>query len=456
MKFGNLGFLILIIVFVALIIAFPELGVKSGLQLIVHTTCFKGFLCRNAAFNVTHINTSFAMSQNFSDTIYNVHVKCIGPQFIASAINESPSWYALTSNGSLKPQNFSGTSMNRNAFVNVVNLQCLNLNGPTVDTGRSCFYGDVFANFTLKNGLPSPSNPWVGSRVAEIGGCLNTESTTQIGIQLSFFTTCLWFIIVIVFGFYLYIQKRKGKGKINFPGITTFLAISLTIISFILLTGIYDTIASPPGTLFDNTSMWLTLINQIISIILIIVSIVLCVKNRWMIQDEKASKIIFWVPISLSILSFFAVLPLLNSINLFTGLPFVNLVGSVCLPYELIPAILVYLFILYLPVVGSLILGLNICKNNRKFTLLILESLIPLFLAFIASFIGPVSWSLNYLSYIGFASLPVLIFMIYFAFKAPKILDDDKSRRKLMMLFAVAFSLFVVLLVLSMPLGICF
>jgi hypothetical protein len=131
-------------------------------------TTMTGFSCYNASIT-TYGQVSLSLLQKTNMTFYNVHVACIATGSASSKPVNGSSWYALSSVGTTKPSNFSGTTIYSGTVENMASLQCYNSAGmPFSTNGVQTFGGIVLLNYTASTAAVSSNNPWVTDVVATL------------------------------------------------------------------------------------------------------------------------------------------------------------------------------------------------------------------------------------------------------------------------------------------------
>ncbi|MDE1865108.1 MAG: hypothetical protein KGH94_00505 [Candidatus Micrarchaeota archaeon] len=127
-----------------------------------------GFSCTNSSIT-TYGQLSVSLVENVNTTLYNVHVACISAGSSTERPVNGSSWYALSSLGTTKPSNFSGTTIYSGAQENIANLQCYTASGNTLSTnGSQNFGGLLLLNYTATSGIVNSSNPWITSVAATL------------------------------------------------------------------------------------------------------------------------------------------------------------------------------------------------------------------------------------------------------------------------------------------------
>jgi hypothetical protein len=120
-----------------------------------------GLSCYNASVS-TYGEISLSLVQHTGSAFYNVHVACLEASSQSARPSNASAWYALTSLGTTKPFNFSGTTIYPGTTENIANLQCYSSSGiPFSTNGGQGFQGIVLLNYTATIGAVNSSNPWI-------------------------------------------------------------------------------------------------------------------------------------------------------------------------------------------------------------------------------------------------------------------------------------------------------
>lgn len=123
------------------------------------------FNCSNATMTQSgELSLSLASSSNA--TLYNIHVACMAYNGLTSMPVNASSWYALTSLGTPKPSNFTGTSLLPQGTKSIASLQCYNASGlPATLASGQAYKGTILVNYTMND---SPGSSWTTARAATI------------------------------------------------------------------------------------------------------------------------------------------------------------------------------------------------------------------------------------------------------------------------------------------------
>lgn len=128
----------------------------------------KTFGCSNATITNSG-ELSFSMSDTSNVTFYNIHIACIAYNSSTNRPSNSSAWYSLTSLGTAKPANFTGTSLQPGTFKNVASLQCYTAKGmpASFSTGQN-FRGLVLVNYTTNSNPVSSGTHWITAGAAAV------------------------------------------------------------------------------------------------------------------------------------------------------------------------------------------------------------------------------------------------------------------------------------------------
>jgi hypothetical protein len=125
-------------------------------------------------FNCTKANvtTSGLLSLNLTSrlnaTLYNIHVACIAYNSTTNRPTNASSWYTLTSLGTPKQANFTGTSIPAYGTKSVASLQCYTASGLPVALGPGQVYkGLLLINYTATDAVVTKTTSWTTAGAAE-------------------------------------------------------------------------------------------------------------------------------------------------------------------------------------------------------------------------------------------------------------------------------------------------
>jgi hypothetical protein len=119
------------------------------------------FACTNASV-YTNGQVSLSISSKSNLTFYNIHVACIPYSGSITQPKNQSSWYALSSLGTVKPYNFTGTTILPGGIENIANLQCYTPSGNSIILGQGQKYeGVVLVNYTDNSNPVSSSTQWI-------------------------------------------------------------------------------------------------------------------------------------------------------------------------------------------------------------------------------------------------------------------------------------------------------
>ena len=97
--------------------------VVASTQFAAGCNTISGFSCANASIS-TYGQLSLSLLQTTNTVFYNVHVACISSKNASATPVNASSWYSLTSLGTTKQANYSGTTLYSGTAESISNLQC--------------------------------------------------------------------------------------------------------------------------------------------------------------------------------------------------------------------------------------------------------------------------------------------------------------------------------------------